>query len=172
MLAHRLRLWANIKSTLVQRHVFAGECPFLQNNNLSSKQGTLTQCLFNAGSGAGIGAVFVQVRSLLWIKQKRATINPFKANLFQKTRKPEYKLTYTGPECRDHTKIRLGLSAINQQRFTYNLIETKYCDLCKDKDESREHYFFRMPTCSMKTVEAYHPFTWVRDTVTARCISK
>ena len=49
-----------------------------------------------------------------------ATINNFKP--MKKTEKPQYKHIFTGPGYRHHTRIRLGLSALNQQRFTYNQI--------------------------------------------------
>ena len=50
-----------------------------------------------------------------------------------------------GPEYRHYIRIRLGLSALNQQRLTYNLIETTFCDNCRDKDESPKHYFLEFP---------------------------
>ena len=93
---------------------------------------------------------FLPSTILAWNKlptniKESATINIFKTICSEKTEKPQYKHICTGPEYRHHTRIRLGLSALNQQRFTYNLIETKFCDNCRDKDESPKHYFLESP---------------------------
>ena len=75
---------------------------------------------------------FLPSTILAWNKlptnnKESVTINIFKIICSEKTEKPQYKHICTGPEYRHHTRIRLGLSALNQQRFTYNLIETKFC---------------------------------------------
>ena len=93
---------------------------------------------------------FLPSMILAWNKlptniKESATLNIFKTICSEKTEKPQYKHICTGPGYRHHTRIRLGLSALNQQRFTYNLIETKFCDNCRDKDESPKHYFLECP---------------------------
>jgi hypothetical protein len=44
------------------------------------------------------------------------------------------------------TRIRLGLSALNAQRFQYNMIDTPYCDNCPNIAENPYHYFLICPT--------------------------
>ena len=50
--------------------------------------------------------------------KESATINIFKTICSKKIEKPHYKHICTGPEYRHHTRIRLDLSALNQQMFT------------------------------------------------------
>ena len=45
------------------------------------------------------------------------------------------------------TRIRLGLSALNAQRFKYNLIDSPSCDHCT-QDETPIHYFIYCPAYS------------------------
>ena len=44
------------------------------------------------------------------------------------------------------TRIRLGLSGLNQHRFKYNLIPSSICSLCNLEEESEDHYFLTCPT--------------------------
>ena len=46
---------------------------------------------------------------------------------------------------KNHTRIRLGLSALNYQRFTYNLIENGNCSHCLNLKEDAKHFFLECP---------------------------
>ena len=44
------------------------------------------------------------------------------------------------------SRLRMGLSALNQHRFGYNFIQSPQCMLCRTHSESTFHYFFQCPT--------------------------
>ena len=41
------------------------------------------------------------------------------------------------------TRLRLGLSALNQHRFKYNFIDSPDCPNCPGQEESTQHYLFK-----------------------------
>jgi hypothetical protein len=43
------------------------------------------------------------------------------------------------------TRIRMGLSALNSHRFTYNMIQSPMCTLCNISAENTLHYFWDCP---------------------------
>lgn len=45
-----------------------------------------------------------------------------------------------------HCRLRLGLSALNFHRFTYNLIQHKSCPNCTANCENTNHFLFHCPT--------------------------
>jgi len=55
--------------------------------------------------------------------------------------KPYYKLHHgkTGVWL---ARIRMGLSALNSQRYTYNFIDSPKCDLCRSGNENTIHYLW------------------------------
>ena len=42
-------------------------------------------------------------------------------------------------------RLRMGLSALNSHRYTYNLINSPICSLCHTENETTYHYFFTCP---------------------------
>ena len=53
--------------------------------------------------------------------------------------------TCTGQMGINHGRLRMGLSALNAQRFQYNLITFKNCLLCPAPKEDVVHYFLKCP---------------------------
>ena len=45
----------------------------------------------------------------------------------------------------NHSRIRMGLSALNAQRKRYNFIDNSRCNYCNYKCENEEHFFFHCP---------------------------
>ena len=45
----------------------------------------------------------------------------------------------------NHTRIRLGLSALNFQRFQYNFVDNMSCDKCGARGEDAAHLLFHCP---------------------------
>ena len=41
-----------------------------------------------------------------------------------------------------HCRLRLGLSALNSQRFQYGFISNMSCDFCNNNREDVRHYIF------------------------------
>ena len=51
-----------------------------------------------------------------------------------------------------HCRLRLGLSALNSQRFQYGFISNMSCDSCNHAREDVRHYIFFLPSiCGPKT---------------------
>ena len=42
----------------------------------------------------------------------------------------------------EHSRLRLGLSALNHQRFKYNLTPDPICNQCGSTNEDVAHFFF------------------------------
>ena len=58
----------------------------------------------------------------------------------------------------NHTRLRLGLSALSAQRFDYNHIDNPKCLLCNAPSEDLVHYFLLCPA------HATHRDTFLRET--------
>jgi hypothetical protein len=56
-----------------------------------------------------------------------------------------YAKTHHGKSGAWISRIRMGLSALNAQRFTYNLIESPICLLCNKASETPLHYLWECP---------------------------
>jgi hypothetical protein len=50
-------------------------------------------------------------------------------------------------------RLRMGLSALNAHRFTYNFIETPSCDHCHSGNETTKHFFFQCPAYAAHRLE-------------------
>ena len=46
----------------------------------------------------------------------------------------------------NQTRMRIGLSPLHQQLFTYNIVADPLCPFCSQENESAEYYFLRCPT--------------------------
>ena len=61
--------------------------------------------------------------------------------------KPNPLFLYGRPPAQiHHARIRMGLSALNQQRHKYNYIPDPACTSCGHRQEDPIHYFFECPT--------------------------
>jgi len=49
-----------------------------------------------------------------------------------------------------HCRLRLGLSALNFHRFTYNFIDDKSCPRCNHVSEDTNHFLFHCPAYSVQ----------------------
>ena len=61
----------------------------------------------------------------------------------------------------NHTRIRLGLSAINFQRFQYNVVDNMSCDECGARREDAAHLLFHCPAYAVPRqtpIELLHQF--------------
>ena len=70
------------------------------------------------------------------------TVNLFKTRLRGQNNNNPYH--NTSPQWL--TQIRMGLSALNAQRFKYNFIPSPTCPSCYLAAETPQHYFFHCPT--------------------------
>jgi hypothetical protein len=53
-----------------------------------------------------------------------------------------------------HGRLRMGLSALNQHRFTYNFIPSRNCEKCENNvPESTKHYFLECPAYAVQRLE-------------------
>ena len=43
------------------------------------------------------------------------------------------------------TRLRLGLSPLNEHRFKYHLVSDPFCAFCNNIRETTEHFFFDCP---------------------------
>jgi hypothetical protein len=71
-----------------------------------------------------------------------SSFNAFKAaikGIFCKNKNPVYSMIKHKQQL-NLTRIRLGLSALNCQRFTYNLIENPICEICHIAAETPSHF--------------------------------
>ena len=70
------------------------------------------------------------------------TLPQFKAYSKNKVPKPKlYSKLCIGKPGAWLTRIRMGLSALNAQRFTYNFIDSPICEQCNQSAETPQHYF-------------------------------
>lgn len=77
--------------------------------------------------------------------KKRLHLNPF----------PREKklLNYgRGPGHINHSRIRMGLSALNNQRHSYNFIAYLHCTICNTEKEDEYHLFIHCDTCMHKDI--------------------
>ena len=88
--------------------------------------------------------------------QNSPSINSFKRNVIRHFgTAPSLHVKYCrGPESHLHARLRMGLSALNQHRFTYNFIQTRLCDHCQSP-ESTIHFFHECPAYAAQRVELY-----------------
>lgn len=70
------------------------------------------------------------------------TLNEFKSKLKLQMMKQKNNLfsIFDSRAAVNHTRIRLGLSGLNGQRYLYNFIPYAICPKCGNENESAEHY--------------------------------
>ena len=79
---------------------------------------------------------------------KRATsLNSLKAKLADLYGSTSYHLFLSedGNGAVNHSRMRMGLSALNAQRKRYNFIATSTCDYCNHKNENVRHFLLYCP---------------------------
>ena len=78
----------------------------------------------------------------------------------------DHQILYTPFELGDannhHTRLRMGLSHLKSQLFTYNLIDKPTCG-CGLGPETTDHYILRCPAFGMARKEMYHTMVEVLD---------
>jgi hypothetical protein len=85
------------------------------------------------------------------------TINNFKS-VIQKQSSPKptsYYRSCSGKHGNWLTRLRLGLSALNAQRFAYNLIDQPICTMCYREQETTVHYLYRCPSYGLARNRLY-----------------
>ena len=75
------------------------------------------------------------------------SLNEFKSKLNRKTNENFNKayLWHTANSAVQHSRMRMGLSALNSQRKAYNFICEDLCPNCHEKKETVSHFFFECP---------------------------
>ena len=75
------------------------------------------------------------------------SLNEFKSKLNRKISKNFNKacLWHTANSAVQHSRMRMGLSALNSQRKAYNFISEDLCPNCHEKKETVTHFFFECP---------------------------
>ena len=79
-----------------------------------------------------------------------SSIEHFKLNLKKQHLRatpffPDLYSRFIGKSAVNHTRIRLGLSALNFQRFQYNFVDNMSCDKCGVRREDAAHFLFHCP---------------------------
>jgi hypothetical protein len=83
-----------------------------------------------------------------------STLPIFKHKLQKSSYKPKiYNRKCTGKHGNWITRLRLGLSALNCHRFTYNFIDNPYCENCPNVSENTLHYLFECPIYAIARIE-------------------
>ena len=78
--------------------------------------------------------------------KNKPSVTSFKHFLSQsKIHKSLYNTLCTGKPGVWLTRLRLGLSALNQHRYKYNFINNPYCPHCLHTPETTSHFFFSCP---------------------------
>ena len=98
---------------------------------------------------------FLFSRMRLWNAMNPAlrsssSIEHFKLNLKKQCLRttpffPHLYSRFIGKAAINHTRIRLGLSALNFQRFQYNFVDNMSCDNCGARREDAAHILFHCP---------------------------
>jgi hypothetical protein len=148
---HKLILYYKIANNLVPTYLtqrlpntVADSTPYPLRNNNNRRQNIyrLTICKSS----------FLPSATELWnnlqiTARTLPTISRFKKFLRNSTPKPPYyNKKCTGLKGNLITRMRLGLSALNSHRYTYNLIDNPICTLCNREPETSSHYFIRCPS--------------------------
>jgi hypothetical protein len=80
-------------------------------------------------------------------KTRRAnSVYTFTKLFHQKELVNPYFLLHQGKSGVWLSRIRMGLSGLNGQRFTYNMIPSPKCDKCNNDAENSLHYFWMCPS--------------------------
>ena len=91
--------------------------------------------------------------------QNALSVSSFKALLIGNNKQNIYHNLCTGKTGILITRIRLGLSALNSQRFKYNLIQQPTCNLCNTVSETPYHYFFNCPSHNLARITLLEKLT-------------
>ena len=90
-----------------------------------------------------------------WNKLEAGIKNSKSLRIFKHhlSKKNKLDLLHQLPNCNGHgsvhhCRLRLGLSALKFQRFSYNLIPDTKCPSCGSEPEDPSHYFLICPTYS------------------------
>jgi len=149
---HRLNLFYKIKNKLTRPYL-SSLCPGtvgeraerynLRNRNDISKSALRTSKALNSyfpKTANEWNALSPSLRNL-------TTYNHFKSKLkaLIKVEIPHHFVQCNGYPAVLHTRVRLGLSALNDQRFSYNLIDHRHCPFCPRQIENAMHYFLVCP---------------------------
>lgn len=65
----------------------------------------------------------------------------------------------------NHSRIRMGLSGLNQQRHKYHFIDNSTCLECQYKSENPTHFFLQCPAYCAQRRELMNELTEARPTV-------
>ena len=85
--------------------------------------------------------------------QNSISFNTFKSLIRPKTTTNiRYNRLCNGKQGRWLSRLRMGLSALNQHRFHYHFIPSPICPLCRTHSESTSHYFFHCPTHNLARI--------------------
>jgi hypothetical protein len=73
-----------------------------------------------------------------------SSLDSFKYNLKKKAvKKVKLYSRFNGHSAINHTRMRLGLSALKAQRHAYNHVDSPKCDFCGARSEDPMHYFLQ-----------------------------
>ncbi len=105
--------------------------------------------------------------------QNSTSLNCFRRNITKHFGiKPSVYTKYCrGPGSAFHARLRMGLSALNQHRFTYNFIPSRTCDHC-DSPESTNHFFHDCTPYAAHRQELHHEIAQTFPTFGQLSISK
>ena len=149
---HRLNLFYKIKNNLAQPYL-SSLCPPLvgeraERYNLRNRADvTSTAWRTTEASNSFFPKTVANWNALSPSLKNLGTLKQFKAQVkaFFKIQVPHQFVRCDGYPAVLHTRLRLGLSALNDHRFSYNLIENRYCPNCPRKIENNMHFFLDCP---------------------------
>ena len=80
--------------------------------------------------------------------REQSTVQLFIETISNETCRASNKLMLYGTDqsAINHSRVRMGLSALNQQRRKYNFIDSGRCPTCNFIREDAFHYFLKCPT--------------------------
>jgi hypothetical protein len=112
-----------------------------------------------AGNKKGYTNSFFPSTIRLWNKldqniKGRPSIDSFKYHLKKKKCLKKNKLysNHSGVRAINHTRMRLGLSGLKDQRRSYNHVDNSTCDFCGARKEDAMHYLLQCPSFAQPRV--------------------
>ena len=157
---HQLTLFFKIINRFTPKYLY-NLLPPVQHNVVNTRQNphsTPYKCRTEKFKKTYIPSLIIK-----WSKLAPYIINSTSINSFKRKLRNLYRvepLHYfdecSGPGSVHHRRMRMGLSGLKHQRFTYNLVDNNICDTCGVDVENIHHFFFCCPTRLALSTELRH----------------
>jgi hypothetical protein len=149
---HKLTLFYKIKNHLTPPYL-SSLCPPLVRDRVqgyrlrNTTNVTNTRWRTTRASNSYFPSTIVQWNALPLTLRNIPTFKQFKSQLkaINSVSSPHFFGQCDGYPAVLHTRLRLLLSGLDDHRFSYNLIENRYCQHCPRKIENNMHFFLDCP---------------------------